>query len=155
MVHEHDPAMGGDKQVTTLKLRLKQNLIKMIEEKIKLGIYNLVDSGIKYDLDDFESFLFENDFKAISPKLFLLVASHVILLYGLTWWGGQNWWAPNAGPNAGFGNWGPDAGQAAAEQPPRQQPPERQPLRQQPPERQPPRQQPPERQPPREHPAQQ
>jgi hypothetical protein len=45
-----------------------------------IKIFNLVYCGIKYDLDNFGSFFFENDFKAISPELFLLVASHAILL---------------------------------------------------------------------------
>ena len=44
-------------------------------------------------------------------------------------WDGQHWWAPNAGPNAGFGNWGPDAQQAAAQQPAERQAAERQPPR--------------------------
>jgi len=58
------------------------------KKELKMEIYNLLSCGIKYDIDDFESFLFENDFKGLSPELFLLVASHIVLLYGVvvtTW----------------------------------------------------------------------
>lgn len=56
---------------------------------MEIETINLVYCGVKYDLDDFESFLFENDFKGISPELFLLVTSHILLLYGvvITTWG--------------------------------------------------------------------
>jgi proton-translocating NADH-quinone oxidoreductase chain N len=56
---------------------------------MEIKTINLVYCGVKYDLDDFESFLFENDFKGISPELFLLVTSHILLLYGvvITTWG--------------------------------------------------------------------
>ena len=56
---------------------------------MEIETLNLVYCGVKYDLDDFESFLFENDFKGISPELFLLVTSHILLLYGvvITTWG--------------------------------------------------------------------
>ena len=60
-----------------------------IQKNIIIETQNLLHCGVKYDLDDFDSFLFENDFKGLSPELFLLVASHILLLYGvvITTWG--------------------------------------------------------------------
>ena len=34
---------------------------------------------------NFKSFLFENDFKAVFPELFLVLASLLLLLYGVVW----------------------------------------------------------------------
>ena len=50
------------------------------KKELKMEIYNLLSCGIKYDIDDFESFLFENNFSTCSQKFNLLDCYHTVLV---------------------------------------------------------------------------
>ena len=50
------------------------------KKELKMEIYNLLSCGIKYDIDDFESFLFENNFTTCSQKFNLLDSYHTVLV---------------------------------------------------------------------------
>jgi hypothetical protein len=47
-----------------------------------MEIYNLLSCGIKYDIDDFESFLLKMILKVFLQNYFLLVASHCFVVRG-------------------------------------------------------------------------
>ncbi len=50
------------------------------KKELKMEIYNLLFCGIKYDIDDFEFFLFENYSSTCSQKFHLLDSYHTVLV---------------------------------------------------------------------------